>query len=165
MSAPNLLPFSGDWETYVESVYQRYYADIIAQPPSIWGNAVKVRWNPVSKDKPFNFWHVISEGEVEEDRTPDLTRCARIGWIAWVLSCCDQNHECVRWYLSERSTSRGRKVNLVLWAHEENYVVIVEPRPGYALLVSAYPVIGRRTDKLQKEYDAFIAAPKPIPNW
>lgn len=165
MNPPDLLPFDGDWTAYVERVYARYHADIIASDRTLWGRPIRVRFNPTTYDKPFNFWHVVSEGEVEDDRTPDLKRCARIGWIAWLLDCCDQDVAGVRWYLSERSTSRGRRTNLVIWSEAHDYVVIVEPRDGFALLVSAYPVTERRAAKLRRECDAYWAAPKTIPHW
>lgn len=165
MVPPDLMPFSGNWTTYVESVYARYHADLVENTTSLWGRPVKLRWNPTTNGKPFNFWHVVSEGEEEDERLPDLERCSRIAWIAWVIQCCDRGLDCVRWWLSERSTSRGRSARLVLWAHEHEYVVILEPRDGFALLVSAYPVRGRRTEKLAKEHAAFSSNPTPIPYW
>lgn len=165
MTPPDLLSFTGDWTTYSESVYQRYHNDLVANTAKIWGRGVQLRWNPTAQGKPFNFWHVISEGDQEDERTPDLERCARISWIAWTIACCDKGEDCIRWWLSERSTSRGKKTNLVLWAHEHDYVVILEPREDHAMLVSAYPLRGRRAQKLAKEYAAFVAAPRPIPYW
>jgi hypothetical protein len=165
MTPPSLLNFQGDWESYVQLVYNRYHTDIIAQKIYLWGNHVRVRWTPETKGKPFNFWHVVSEGEVEEDRLPDLSRCARISWIAWAITCCDQKLPCVKWWLSERSTRRGRVINLVIWAEEYSYAVVVEPRDGFALLVSAYPVHRRRSTKFAEEYETFWRSPKPIPYW
>lgn len=165
MQPPALMNFGGDWQSYSETIYQRYHTDIVEKPRSLWGNEVKIRWKPVEQEKPFNFWHVISEGQTEESRTPDMSRCARIGWIAWVINSCNENHECIRWYISERSTPRGRKFNLVLWAHEHDYVVILEPRDGFALLVTAYPLAERRRQKVAREYADFVKKPSPIPYW
>lgn len=30
--------------------------------------------------KEATFWHMIQEGRIEEDRTPDIRRCERIRW-------------------------------------------------------------------------------------
>lgn len=165
MTPPDLIGFSGDWPTYLDRIYQQYHSEIIATPISLWGNSINVRWVPESHGKPFNFWHLISEGSEEDERTPDLDRCARISWIAWVIASCDQNLDCVSWYLSERTTPRGRKVNMVLWAHDHDYVVILEPKKGHAMLVSAYPLRSRRVEKTQREFDAFQRNPTAIPHW
>lgn len=165
MAPPDLMPFSGDWTSYVESVFARYHADFVENTVHIWGRPVKIRWNPATFGKPFNFWHVVSEGKDENERLPDIERCSRIAWIAWVIECCDKELDCVSWWLTERSTSRGSSTRLVLWAHAEEYVVILEPRDGFAFLVSAYPVRGRVSHKLAKEYAAFTASPRNIPYW
>lgn len=36
--------------------------------------------------KHFGFWRVISDGELEDDRLPDLRRCERITWIAYLIA-------------------------------------------------------------------------------
>ena len=37
-------------------------------------------------EKPFTYWHLISEGEVEWDRKPDIRRCERIAWARDILN-------------------------------------------------------------------------------
>ncbi|GBH26075.1 hypothetical protein BvRS1_31240 [Burkholderia vietnamiensis] len=162
---PDLISFGGDWASYEELVYARYHADIVEGRPYLWGKRVAARFNPQTKGKGFSFWHVVSEGPVEDERTPDLHRCARIGWIAWVILSSDSCLHGFSWWISERTTKRGRKENLVLWAEEHDYVVVVEPKPDYVLLVSAYPVTERRANSLKHERDAFWQERALEPLW
>lgn len=165
MSAPDLLGFSGDWATYVEVIYERYCDDLVRNERELWGRRVSTRYNPATNNKHFSFWHVISEGKVEVDRLPDLQRCSRVGWIAWVIESCHESAAGFSWWISERTTSRGRKKNLVLWAEADDFVVIVEPRQDYVLLVSAYPVQGRRAARLVIERDEYWNGQPMVPLW
>ena len=98
----------------------------------------------------------MSEGEDEENRTPDLERCARIPWIAWVIQNAD-NPEVVRWWENERSTGRGLKTRVPLWFVEQNYAVILEKRENYYLLITTYCLDVRRIGKFEKEWKAWTA--------
>ena len=77
---PELILFenyNGDWQRYEDAVYSRFYSDFIASRPTFQGLPVRITRNLV-KGKERGFWHLIQEGRVEEQRTPDLRRCERI---------------------------------------------------------------------------------------
>lgn len=155
MTPPELLKFEGDWASYEDVIYAQYHADIVQNRPHLWGKRIAARFNPETKGKGFSFWHVVSEGSVEEERTPDLQRCERIAWIAWLIDRCDGCHEGFSWWISVRTTKKGRRENLVLWAEDHDYVVILEPRDNHVMLVSAYPLHGRRAAKLKQDRDDY----------
>jgi hypothetical protein len=98
----------------------------------------------------------MSEGKAEEERTPDLERCARIPWIAWVIRNADKP-KVVRWWENERSTSHGLKTRVPLWFVEQNYVVILEKRDDFYLLVTTYCLRDHQIKKFQKEWTAWTA--------
>jgi len=82
---PPLIPFTGDWETYEEKVYQAFLESFVKRRVLFRGVPVKAQFRPPFKGKGFSFWHVISEApdprkRREEDRIPDLRRCERIRW-------------------------------------------------------------------------------------
>lgn len=162
---PVLIAFEGDWGAYEEAIYAQYHADIVIGRPTLWGKRVSARFNPQTNGKGFSFWHVISEGPIEADRLPDMERCARIAWIAWLIECCDAGLDGFSWWISERTTKKGRKENLVLWAEEHDYVVILEPRPEYVMLVSAYPLHSRRAAKFVSERDSYWMEDPLSPLW
>ena len=135
MELPPLEPFSGNWEEYVDRVY-KIYCDLILKSNLCFRKiSVRPRFTPESKGKIYGFWHVTSDGNVEEDRIPDLIRCERIRWISWVVENID-NYDEITWW-DERSKSNNREV--VLWVEAEQFVVVLAWRSrGYWLLKTAY---------------------------
>lgn len=154
MSLPALILFNGDWEAYVDQVYSQYLDDIVTTPKIFRGKPVKARYNPATDGKGFSFWHLISEGSNEDDRTPDIRRCERISWIGWVIEQADSENPRIKNLVTTR-TVRGRTTErLVLWCEDAEFVVILEERTQYFHLVTAYSVSGHRAEKLKKEWDA-----------
>jgi len=86
---PALLPplikladYGNDWETYLEVLYRAYLDEVVNAGIVFRGLPLRVQFRTMAHGKGFGFWHLISEGNVEEDRTPDLRRCERIRWVA-----------------------------------------------------------------------------------
>ena len=118
---PELLPFDGDWNEVVETIYDRYMQDLVWNPVHFCDRKVVVRKHPTSQDKGSGFWHCISDGKIEDDRIPDPDRCKRIGWIRAIIENCDQP-EVDHWV-----TKRGSQTNHILW-HNEEFVVVLGER-------------------------------------
>lgn len=78
LEMPDLLEFSGDWSLYIEEVYNEFQHSFLSSGIRFRGLPVQPRFTPEYDGKEFGFWHLTSEGEKEEERTPDLSRCARI---------------------------------------------------------------------------------------
>lgn len=151
-AAPPILPLTGSWDEYLDKIYDHYLADLITTKVYLQGKPVNARFNPATDNKGFSFWHVISEGEREEDRTPDPRRCERIRWIAWMIKrAADGNDPLLRWE-NTRTQRRGTTTRLILFCEQNSYVVVLEERSEYFLLVTAYPVTARRAAKLKAEY-------------
>lgn len=135
MELPPLELFSGNWEEYIDHVYEVYCGLILNRGLRFRGLAVKPRFTPESKGKIYGFWHVTSEGGIEDDRTPDLRRCERIRWISWMIENVD-NYDDIIWW-DEKPKANSREV--VLWLEAEQFVVVLAWRSqGYWLLKTAY---------------------------
>ena len=85
---PDLLPFSGDWASYENRLYEIYLDTVVPAGLSFQGAPIRAQFRPETRGKGFSFWHLISEApdksnRNEDDRIPDLTRCERIRWVAW----------------------------------------------------------------------------------
>lgn len=155
MSAPPpIVPFDGDWSAYLDSIYELYLAGIVRTPIHLHGKPVRARYNPDTAGKGFSFWHVISEGDTEDQRTPDLRRCERIRWIAWIIDRAANGDAQLLSWRSQRTLSRGTKERLVLFCDVNMYAVVLEERETYFLLITAYPVSDRRASKLRAEWSA-----------
>jgi hypothetical protein len=156
MNIPDLMylsEYSGNWKWYIDAIYNIYLADIVNGEPALRGARVAYRRHPESFGKGAGFWHVVSEGKQEDERTPDLRRCERIRWIRYVIDNVDHDSEITWW----RNT-RGSDTNTLLWLREE-YVVILSSRAGYHLLRTAFCTDqAHRVDKFRRERNAWIQA-------
>lgn len=144
--------YGGDWSRYLEAIYECYLAEVVKGNLEFEGLPIRCQFRPITKGKHFAFWHVISEGREEDDRTPDLRRCERIKWIAWVISNAGTNVKISVW-----ENRRPGNTNLVLWYEEGNYTVILSKRSGYLLLKTAFCLTSHRRTVFQRERDAYRA--------
>ena len=155
MTLPELFPFNGDWQSYEDGLYQIYLSEIVRSNLCFNGLPIRCQYRPESKNKHFGFWHVISEREIEDDRTPDLRRCERIGWIAYLIAHAEKDSE-ISWW----ENKRGSNIHVVIWHETENFAVILAKRKDYYLLKSAYCPRSRRIKDFIRERDNFWKARK-----
>ena len=153
MNPPDLLRFAdfgGDWAAY-EAELNRVFMDEIARSGLEFRcEAVNCRRHNEVAGRWASYWHLVQEGRVEEDRTPDLRRCERLRWVPWVIQSAVAHPEIDEW-----QNIRGTEVNTLLWYREE-YLVILGRRNGYWLLRSAYCTEkSGRIAQLRKERDVF----------
>jgi hypothetical protein len=155
MTLPALFLFDGNWTVYVESLYSVYVQDIVNGNLTFKGLKISCQYRPATQDKHFGFWHVVSEGETEEDRIPDIRRCERIGWIAYLIAQVESNDH-ISWW----ENKRGGDTHVVIWHEAENFVVILAKRKDYYLLKSAYCAQTHRKAKFIIERKKFWEAHK-----
>lgn len=152
---PELIPLSGDWSAYVEEVFDVFERDFIKPRARFRGLEVRLRWMPEYQGKPSAFWHLIQEGKIEEERTPDLRRCERIAWLRAILDHSADPK--VKIWENERRGSGGVQKQVLLWLEEQDFIVILGIRDGYYLLLTAYPTNFAHTRrKLLLEYEASL---------
>lgn len=72
--------FDGDWGKYLDVIYAYFKKDFADSQPVFRGKRLGLKRHPLSQGKEATFWHMISEGENEDERLPDLRRCERIRW-------------------------------------------------------------------------------------
>lgn len=133
----DLADYGGDWEAYVDAVYRRFTTDFVHNKASFRGFRVGVRYHPPFRGKGYGFWHCIQEGAIESERSPNLARCARIGWIRAII----EHHtepEIAQW-----TNRRQGELCYLLWFREEYLVVLAvrgseADRSRYYLLKTAY---------------------------
>ena len=150
----------GDWKRYLERLHQRFLADFVDSVPSWPGKRVGLKRHPEYDGKSATFWHMISEGRSEADRTPDMRRCERIGWPRPMINEFDEapsgTTACrlVWWKEIRRNEER-----YLLGLDDFSYVLVVADRGSYVLPWTAYCVEHRhQRDKLKKACQAYWKA-------
>jgi hypothetical protein len=150
---PELLTlnfFGGDWERYFAVLYSCFKRDFVDSKPLYKGTRLGLKKHPIIQGKEATFWHLISEGKVEEDRVPDMRRCERICWARPIIEHCDDG--AVKTW--ENVRDGGKRI--LLWLEEFEYLVILSERNGYTLIWTAFTVTrSHQKAKLQREYEAF----------
>jgi len=156
-AAPDWLPplellaeHNGNWNAYLDAIYEWFRQDFIDSKPVFQGRRLGLKRHPVTHGKEATFWHMIQEGSVEDDRTPDLRRCERIRWPRPIIEN-DGDPAIKIWRNQRRNEER-----VCLWFVPENYLVILADRGHYILPWTAYLVEQpHRQRKLQREYEEY----------
>ena len=151
---PALIEYdsSKTWAEYDMLLYSIFKADFIFDHPLYKGQEVKVRFNPRFEEREEAFWHLTCadfdhKSGQPQDRETDLERCKRIRWpksfienhMKCVCSAADTCRGVLVWEVSHKSKKGARK-RIKLFLEEECYLVVLEPRRNYCLLITAYYV-------------------------
>jgi hypothetical protein len=142
--------YDGNWNAYLDAIYAWFKQDFIDTKPIFQGRKLGLKRYPMTNGKEATFWHMIQEGAVESERTPDLRRCERIRWPRPIIES-NGTPDIKIW-----RNKRGREERVCLWFVRENYLVIWADRKDYILPWTAYLVEQpHRQRKLQKEYEGY----------
>lgn len=150
---PALILFSdhgNNWDSYLDYLYCIYLDEIVNASLSFDGLSIRYKFDPETDGKGFGFWHLISEGKKEEDRTPDFRRCERMRWVAWILQNAQKDPDILWW-----RNQRGTNIHVVLWLHYSKFAVVLAARSGYYLLKTSYVVKPNREKDFYKEWQNF----------
>jgi hypothetical protein len=160
IATPNWLPplvlfqdYGGNWEHYVEALYEYFKRDFVDGSPSFRGTRLALKRHPMEQGKEATFWHLISEGQAEDERVPDLRRCERIRWPRPIIEHADEP------VIKVWENKRKREKRICVWFENVEYLVVLAVRERYILLWTAYPVTRvHRKRKLQREYETYKKA-------
>ena len=140
------------WSEYIDAVYAKFQEDFLDGQAKFQGQPVRIG-SQLIDGKERTFWHVTSEGRVEDNRTPDLRRCERIGWIRAIIDN-EQESAVLSW-----PQARGRNQRQVLWVKGSNFAVVLDQRLRCWWLWTAYPTDRDHTQrKLMREYETWKKA-------
>lgn len=133
--------YGNDWTTYESALYSIFKGDFIDSHPLFKNIRVSVKHYPIEYGKEEAFFHTTCKDYTGDgERVPDFRRCERIRWIRAFIenydcdsSKCDDCDGVKVW--SEPYKSKTR-IHLLL--EEERYMVVLEKRDGYYLLITAF---------------------------
>jgi hypothetical protein len=151
-----LQEFGDDFDAYLEAVYEIFRDSFVTRKPVFQGRTLGLKAHPVIEGKEYTFWHMISKGESEAERDPDLKRMERIRWSPEMINGAEHPYLKV-W----RNIRAGGQESILIWHDAENFLVVLRDRGNYLLPWTAYPVSYRNMKaKLMKEYKAYTASKK-----
>jgi len=150
---PELVFFNsyrGNWPLYLDAIYRFFHQDFVQSRPFYRGIPLGLKRHPMWKDKEATFWHIIQEGSVETDRTPDLRRCERIRWPRPIIKNSEET--AIKVWENER---KG-ETRICLWFEDQEYLVVLARRKNTLLPWTAYPTPEEhRKRKLRAEWEAY----------
>jgi hypothetical protein len=132
--------FGGNWQSFFDEVYTFFHQDFVVDKPVFRGRRLGLKRHPEYEGKSATFWHMISEGSVEEERTPDIRRCERIRWPKPIIEHSNEP------LLKIWAENRGSKKRIHIWFEAEGYLVVLDDRKEYILPWTAF-FIGREHEK------------------
>lgn len=156
---PELLlleDFAGDPKRYLEAAYQIFQRDFEHSKPKFGTYKVNLKWMPIFQGKSATFWHMISEGKEEADRTPDFRRLERIGWVKPILEAFQETKPTEQaklyWWIELRGNEQRYHITLT----DFSYLVVVVKRKNFVLPWTAFYVeYGHQRRKYKKRYEEF----------
>ncbi len=155
---PALIEFNhyGNWEDYLEAIHDQFLRDFASNPPTWPGKRLSLKRHPEYRGKSATFWHLTSEGAIEEERPPDFRRCERIAWpraiVAQFTGQKPKEGDLIVWWKNKR----GSEDRVILALPDFSYVVIIAERTDYVMVWTAYPVERlHRQRKLETEFKEF----------
>ena len=159
MASPAWLPdiitlgdFGGEWDRFFPAVYEAFHRDFVRSRPMYAGERLALKRHPVILGKEATFWHLTSEGKIEDERLVDIRRCERIAWPRQIIDHSEDDAVKV-W-----SDIRNGETRTILWLEESDYAVVLAERNGFTLVWTAYVVKPNRAAQFRREYQAFGVA-------
>lgn len=150
MNLPDLIKlenFGDDFQLFEEEVYKAFKECFIDNRPSYRGCRVGLKRMPLRNGREATYYHMVTEGEDENNRSFAKDRMERIRWPAFIIDNSTDN------VLYVWNNIRSGQLNILMYHHKESYLVVLRIRKDYLLPWTAYPVTKKHTrDKLLKEY-------------
>ncbi len=153
-----LSSYGGNYVEYENAVFEMYRSCFPDVSLFFRGKPVRHKKYPEYLGKPATFWHIISDGQEESTRLPNLRRYETIAWPFYIIrECLDVCGTLLVW-----ENVRKGKHNTLLFCPDVDYLVVLSNRDGYYVFWTAYPVEREHTRrKLLQEYSEYIAKAAP----
>ena len=157
------------WNEYLDKLYQLFRSDFIESQPIFEGKKVNFRRAPMDGKYEHAFIHLTHKDEFHNsdnlnDRLPDPKRAERIGWNRKIIEnylCKEECEGCDKILYFEEY--RGKNIRIYLLFKDVNFLVILERRELYVLLITGYYVEYENSmKKYLKKYEQYIKQKTPL---
>lgn len=154
LSFPELIlleSYQGNFGNYFDAVYAIFEGHFIKAQPRFDGVKVTAPRYPEVDGRSRTFYHITHEGDVEQNREPDLRRMERIRFPKYKI----ESHPHPELLVWEKQIGRDTRIHIL--NKEQCYLLVLTRRDGYFLLWTAFYIERRHTmDKKIKEYETYI---------
>lgn len=145
-----LEDYGGAWNDYFDAVYKIFHEDFVLSKPIFKGKRLGLKRHPEYDGKSATFWHMISTGDNEIERVPDIRRCERIGWPKPIID----NSPCP--CLKVWAEPKGNSQRIHIWFEGENYLVVLDARKDYILPWTAFHIEkNHQKEKYNKRWERY----------
>lgn len=155
----SLNDYNGDFGAYFKYLYKVFDNDLIKNPPLFKGEKVKVRWTPMHENKPEAFYHLTHKDYMHtgyETRLFDTKRSERLHWVKPTIQNYGCNNTCCS-HIKYWTEKKGKTIFILF--EDEYYIIILNKRKDYYLLVTAYYIeTEHRRNLIHKQYERAIKA-------
>jgi len=129
-----LTDFDGNFASYLDYVYQAFKRDFVYKKPVYRGTILALKSHPIVDGRECTFYHITHEGNIEENREPNIRRMERINYPKFLIENCDHPDVFV-W-----EKKQNGKVRILIFHPGEGYLIVLEKRIDYILFWTAYYV-------------------------
>ena len=150
--------FRYDWTTYKEGLYRIFQRDFLNNEIEFNGKRVDIIHEKFFEGKERSFWHIISEGMEDVNRSPNADRCASISWVKPLI---EDDGSCISYRLWVKYHDKTKRDRYYIWCTAANYMVILEDRDSHYKLITAYNVLSYKIKGYEKEYNNYIKTKTP----
>jgi hypothetical protein len=154
MKLPDIITlneYGGDFNSYIEAVYEIFKRDFVDSRPSFNGIKLRLKKHPITDGRECTFYHLTHEGHDEQNREPDMRRMERLCFIKPMI----ENPNCAD--LRIWRNKRGNNERILIFHEYESFLVILDDRGEYILPWTAYYIQhNSRKQRLIAEYEAYI---------
>lgn len=149
--------FGGDFNMYFEHLYSIFKNHFIDDKPVFRGVRLGLKRHPELDGKAYTFYHMTHDGDIENERLPDMRRLERIHWPRPMID--DSTDKYLKVWRNVRRGKGGIKNRILILHEKERYLVVLEDRGDYILPWTAYYLSSSKSlGKNIKEYNNFINA-------
>lgn len=141
--------FRGDATLYKEVLYSVFQKDFLSGNLQFKGKNVDIIHEKFFEGKERSFWHIISEGDEDINRSLNIERCASLPWARPLI---EDDNSCERYRTWVKFHDKSKKDRYYIWCTEVNYMVILEDRNTHYKLITAYNVLPYKVNSYKKDY-------------
>lgn len=110
---------------------------------------VNRRRHPARSDRGHTYWHTVTKGNSETERTTLVTeRLEQIPWVRPVI----ENEACPHSLIKVWSNRRKGSTHICIWFYKINYLIVLKQLNTNYLLKTTYSPQSRRRQQLHREY-------------